>query len=64
MKAKITANSSEFSYFAVPVRRKFGLSVLDVNVFANNFERYLCDKKYEIAEKSLNYFKQLEEDYS
>lgn len=34
------------SYFATPVKRKFALSALDVSVFAGNFDRYLCEKKY------------------
>jgi hypothetical protein len=42
------------------VKRKFTLAALDVSAFANNFERYLCEKKYDLAEKSLGYSKQLE----
>jgi hypothetical protein len=46
------------------VKRKFTLTALDVGAFAANFERYLYEKKYDLAERSLGYSKQLEEDYS
>jgi hypothetical protein len=37
----------------------FSLESLDVNHFAANYDRYVFEKKYELAEKSLTYFKQL-----
>jgi hypothetical protein len=37
MKLKPNDSNGEFSYFAVPVKRKFNLSSLDVSVFACNF---------------------------
>lgn len=55
MKTKF--GEEEPSYFALATKRKYDLLSLDVYQFSNNFEKYISEQKFDIAEKSLNYFK-------
>jgi hypothetical protein len=59
MKAKYPENS--LSYSISPVVRQLTLNNLDIALFANNFDKYCLEKKFDLAAKALNYRKYLEE---